>query len=63
MSSPTNPPVSHGRGHRAITFLFTLSVVVFLLAVITAVLYLLVLLRQLHGGLRPLWPWERSGRG
>ena len=32
MSSPTSPPVSHGRGHRAITFLFTLSVVVFLLA-------------------------------
>ena len=32
MSSPTNPPTSHGRGHHAITFLFTLSVVVFLLA-------------------------------
>ena len=32
MSSTTNPPTSHGRAHRAITFLFTLSVVVFLLA-------------------------------
>ena len=32
MSSPTNPPAHHGRGHRAITFLFTLAVVVFLLA-------------------------------
>ncbi|KQQ94006.1 hypothetical protein ASF62_07515 [Leifsonia sp. Leaf325] len=47
-------------GHHILR-LFTL--VVFLLAVITAVLYLLVLLRQLHGGLRPLWPWEKSGRG
>lgn len=39
------------------------TLVVFLLAVVTAVLYLLVLLRQLHGGLRPLWPWERNGTG
>ncbi|KQO97391.1 DUF6121 family protein [Leifsonia sp. Leaf264] len=45
-------------GHHILR-LFTL--VVFLLAVVTAVLYLLVLLRQLHGGLRPLWPWEKPG--
>jgi hypothetical protein len=32
MSSPTNRATSHGRAHHVITFLFTLSVVVFLLA-------------------------------
>ncbi|MFC6356850.1 DUF6121 family protein [Luethyella okanaganae] len=31
------------------------------LAFLVALLYVLVLLRRLHGGRRPLWPWEKHG--
>jgi hypothetical protein len=44
-------------GHQ-LTTLYTFAV--FVLAVIVTLLYLLVLLRQIHGGARPLWPWERD---
>ncbi|MET0977003.1 MAG: DUF6121 family protein [Leifsonia sp.] len=36
------------------------TAVILILSLVVAVLYILVLLRQLHGGLRPLWPWERD---